>query len=56
MSGSVRVAIGAAVGAAMGWVMYRFVGCRTGACPLYGNPWMAMLLWGLMGALLASGR
>lgn len=56
MSPVFRIAAGAAVGVLLGWAMYRFVGCRTGACPLTANRWVAMALWGLMGAVLASGR
>ncbi len=56
MSTVVRTLIGGAAGAGIGYLMYRAVGCRTGACPFYGNPWIAMSIWGLMGALIASGR
>jgi len=51
-----KVAIGAAVGAGIGYAMYRLVGCRTGACPLTGNPYIAMAVWGLMGAFMAGGK
>lgn len=51
-----KTVIGLVVGAAVGYAMYRFVGCRTGACPLTANPWAAMAIWGLMGAMLAGGR
>jgi hypothetical protein len=56
MSATIRIAIGAVVGAAIGFAMYRFVGCRTGACPLSANPWIAMTIWGVMGAMIASGK
>lgn len=56
MNAAVRILIGGAAGSGIGYLMFRFVGCRTGACPLYGNPWIAMLIWGLMGALIAGGR
>ena len=56
MTTVVRALLGAAVGAAVGFAMYRFVGCRTGACPLTGNPYIAVFIWGVMGAILASGR
>ena len=51
-----RMVLGAVVGAGIGYAMYRFVGCRTGACPLTGNPYIAMAIWGLMGAFLAAGK
>ncbi len=56
MNTVLRAIVGGAVGAAVGFAMYRFVGCRTGACPLTANPWVAMVLWGLMGILLATGK
>jgi hypothetical protein len=56
MNTMMRAVIGGVVGAAIGFAMYRFVGCRTGACPLTANPWVAMVLWGLMGVLLATGK
>lgn len=46
---------GAAGGAAFGYGMYRLIGCRTGACPLYASPWLAMALWALMGVVIATG-
>lgn len=56
MSLAMKSVVGLLVGAAVGFAMYRFVGCRTGACPLTANPWVAMAIWGLMGALVAGGR
>lgn len=52
----VRMLIGGVLGAAFGFAMYRFVGCRTGACPLTGNPFIAVALYGGLGALLAAGK
>lgn len=51
-----RVIGGAVIGAAFGFAMYKFIGCRTGACPLTGNPYIAMLIWGMMGVLLVGSR
>ena len=47
--------IGALIGAAIGFAIYRFVGCKTGTCPLNSSPWISMLVWGLIGAISASG-
>jgi len=41
-----------ALGAAGGYAYYRFVGCRTGACPLTSNPWISTLYGALIGALI----
>ncbi len=43
-------------GAAVGFLVYRFVGCKTGTCPLTASPWTSMLVWGIVGAISASGR
>jgi outer membrane lipoprotein SlyB len=51
-----KTVIGAAAGAAVGYVLYRTIGCRTGACPITGNPYVAMAVYGLLGAILSAGR
>jgi hypothetical protein len=56
MSPLLKSVIGGVVGLAVGYAMYRFVGCKTGACPLTANPWVAMALWGLMGLLLGGSK
>jgi len=55
MTPIVKPIIGALIGAAIGFAIYRFVGCKTGACPLNSNPWISMLVWGMIGAISASG-
>ncbi len=52
----IRIVGGAVVGGLLGFLMYRFVGCRTGACPLTGNPYIAIILWAFMGALIMAGK
>ena len=52
----VRMLIGGAIGAAIGFAMYKFVGCKTGACPLTGNPFISMAIYGGIGAMLAAGK
>ncbi len=55
MATVVRPVIGAVIGGAIGFLMYRFVGCKTGACPLTANPFTATFVWAGIGALLAAG-
>ncbi len=50
----VRPLVGAVLGAAVGFAVYKFVGCRTGTCPLTGNPWIAMLWWGVIGVMVTT--
>ena len=52
----VKLVIGLVVGAGVGYAMHRYVGCRTGACPLTANPWVSMAVYGFLGAMLAGGR
>jgi hypothetical protein len=56
VNATLRIVVGGLAGAALGYAMYRFVGCRTGACPLTANPFVAMAIWGAMGAMLAAGN
>jgi hypothetical protein len=42
------------LGGAGGFLYYRFVGCRTGMCPLTSNPWISTLYGALIGALIAG--
>lgn len=51
-----RLILGAVGGAVLGLLLYTFVGCRTGACPLTANPWVAAALWGALGAVLMSPK
>jgi hypothetical protein len=56
MNPTLKIALFTAAGAVVGLLVYRFIGCRTGACPLNSNPWISMIVWGLVGFLAASGR
>jgi hypothetical protein len=47
--------LGMAAGGAVGYAIYRFVGCSTGTCPITGNPWMSVFFWAVIGALAVSG-
>ena len=56
MNPMLKIVIGTAAGALVGFLSYRFIGCKTGACPLNSNPWVSMAVWGLIGFLVSSGR
>jgi len=41
-------------GAVLGYSYYRFVGCRTGTCPISSNPFISTLYGALMGFLMSG--
>ncbi|MCF7886286.1 MAG: DUF6132 family protein [Candidatus Marinimicrobia bacterium] len=43
-----------AAGAGLGYLYYKFIGCRTGTCPITSNPWISMIWGGLIGFFLAG--
>ena len=47
-----KVVIAGIVGGVLGYVFYRFVGCRTGACIITSKPWSSILYGMLLGLLL----
>ena len=56
MTPLLKTILGTAVGATVGFLIYRFIGCRTGTCPLNSNPWISMIVWGAVGFLIASTK
>jgi hypothetical protein len=56
MTYTLKIVVGALVGAAIGYAVFRFIGCRSGACILIGNPVVPTVMFGVMGALMAAGK
>jgi ABC-type branched-subunit amino acid transport system permease subunit len=48
------IVIGAVVGGVVGYLYYRFIGCRSGACIITGNPYISTLYWAVLGGLIAN--
>lgn len=42
-------------GAVLGYSYYRFVGCRTGTCPISSNPFVSTIYGAFMGFLMSGG-
>ena len=42
-------------GAVLGYSYYRFVGCRTGTCPISSNPFISTIYGAFMGFLMSGG-
>lgn len=50
-----RLLIGLAAGAVLGYGWYLVVGCPTGGCPITSTPWGSMLYGAALGGLVAGG-
>jgi hypothetical protein len=50
-----RTVLSVVLGAVAGLAYQRFIGCRTGTCPITSNPYISTLYGALMGFLLSSG-
>ena len=50
----VTYVIGGALGALAGFLYYRFIGCRTGTCPLTSTLYGAILYGTALGAFLGG--
>lgn len=46
--------LGAALGAAGGYVYHRLIGCQSGACVITGNPVVSAIYGAVMGFLLGT--
>jgi uncharacterized membrane protein YeaQ/YmgE (transglycosylase-associated protein family) len=51
-----RIIIGIVIGAIAGFLYYRLVGCRTGACPITANPLSSIIFGAIFGGLIASSK
>jgi hypothetical protein len=50
----IRMIIGVVLGAAAGFLYYKFVGCSTGACPLTSNPVISTIYGAVVGIMLSG--
>lgn len=42
------------LGGAGGYLFYRFIGCKSGVCPITRNPWLSTVYGALLGFLFAA--
>ena len=47
-----KTVITAIAGAILGFAYYYFVGCKTGSCPITGNPVISTIYGGIIGLVL----
>jgi high-affinity Fe2+/Pb2+ permease len=50
----IQIVIGAIVGGVVGFLFYRFVGCKSGSCAIASNPYLSTIYWAFLGALLTN--
>ncbi|HNW58679.1 MAG TPA: DUF6132 family protein [bacterium] len=50
---TIRIGLGLLLGGAAGFAWYYFIGCRTGSCPISGNPWISSSYGALIGLMMA---
>jgi len=50
----IPIIIGAGVGGIVGYLYYRFIGCRSSACTIIGNPYLSTIYWAVLGGLVAN--
>lgn len=48
-----RLLVAVLAGAVLGFLYSKFIGCRTGACPITSNPYAATIYGAVLGGLLA---
>lgn len=49
----VSTVISVVLGAGVGFALHRFVGCRSGACPIWASPYVSTIYGALLGFLLS---
>jgi hypothetical protein len=50
----IRMVIGAVIGAALGFLYYKFIGCSTGTCPITSKPLNSTLYGAILGLLFSQ--
>ena len=43
------------IGALLGFLYYKLIGCSSGACPITSNPYISTMYGALMGLLFSTG-
>jgi hypothetical protein len=51
---SFKPLLGSAMGASFGYLYYKFVGCRSGVCPLTSNPYISTFYGMMVGYFMMS--
>jgi hypothetical protein len=49
MKNIVKTVLAVIAGGILGFLMYKFIGCRSGACPLIGSPYISVAYGSILG-------
>jgi hypothetical protein len=49
----IRSIVSVVLGAGVGFGLHRFIGCRSGACPIWASPYASTIYGALLGFLLS---
>lgn len=49
-----KIMIGTVIGAILGYLYYRLVGCQSGSCPITSNPYASIIYGAVLGFLISN--
>ena len=52
----IKTVISGIIGATLGFLYYKFIGCQSGACPITSNPWISTAYGLIFGILLGYSK
>ncbi|MEZ4357919.1 MAG: DUF6132 family protein [Eubacteriales bacterium] len=52
--GILKYVIAVIIGGVAGFLLYKFIGCQSGACPITSNPYISIIFGAIFGAAIAG--
>ncbi len=49
-----KIILGTVIGAVLGYLYYKLVGCQSGTCPITSNPYASLLYGAVLGFLISN--
>lgn len=50
----IKIIAGVLIGAGLGYLYHKVIGCPNGSCPITANAWSSILYGGVLGFLLSN--